>query len=135
MGIDRKKYQLLKLEMKTFCGFIVHMFSIIWRIEREECPSILLSAKVDQGRDFFGRIETRMQCCNLTTWNLGYINPVLYVIYPIDTCLSFSFHLRRGFCSESEQTNRNRVNNIFVLVIGCFLWGGGLTHWSNWILD
>ena len=29
--------------------------------------------------------------------------------YQIDTCLPFSPYLRHGFCSESEQTYRNRV--------------------------
>ena len=44
--------------------------------------------------------------------------------YQIDTCLPFSLYLRHGFCSESEQPDRNRVKqhiNYIVLNFFCNL--------------
>ena len=35
--------------------------------------------------------------------------------YQIDTCLPFSLYWLHGFCSESEQPDRNRVNGLLTL--------------------
>ena len=62
------------------------------------------------GNGFFQNVSEQQRFL-ITTWGW---EPVLTLFqsggYQIDNCMPFSLYLGHGFCSESKQPNRNRVN-------------------------